>query len=349
MDLTFNAQGILQRGRGLTFDDVLIVPSKSAVRSRKDPSLATRLTRRFESAVPFISANMDTVTESAMAIAMSKLGGLGILHRFMTIEQQVTEVRLCREAGVSVVAASIGVNDEGRGRAEALVNEGVKILTIDIAHGHSSAMLETLQWLKDKFGDRVDLIAGNVATPEATAELIAAGADAIKVGIGPGSMCTTRRITGAGVPQLTAIAWCSEVARAQGVPIIADGGLKTSGDVVKALAAGADSVMMGSLLAGTLETPGSIHGGRKHYRGMASRSAQVSWRGGLPEGMAPEGEATSVPVKGSVRDVLSEMAGGLRSGMSYINATSLPEIVEKARFMEMSASGYIESGAHGLK
>jgi IMP dehydrogenase len=349
MDLTFNSHGLLRRGRGLTYDDVLIVPSKSAVRSRKDPSLATRLTRRFDSQMPFIAANMDTITEGAMAIAMDQLGGLGILHRFMSIEQQVQEVRLAREAGVSTVAASIGVNDEGRERAEALVREGVKILTIDIAHGHSTAMIETLQWLKDKFGDKVDLIAGNVATPEATEELISAGADAIKVGIGPGSMCTTRIITGAGVPQLTAVAWCSEVTRAKGIPLIADGGLKSSGDIVKALAAGANSVMLGSLLAGTLETPGTIHGGRKHYRGMASRAAQVSWRGSLPEGMAPEGESTSVPVKGSVKDVLLEMAGGLRSGMSYINAASLSEIMEKARFIEMSANGYRESGAHGLK
>ncbi|MBX3022253.1 MAG: guanosine monophosphate reductase [Bdellovibrionales bacterium] len=349
MELTFNAQGILQRGHGLTYDDVLIVPSKSAVRSRKDPSLSTQITRRYRTELPFISANMDTVTESAMAIAMNNMGGLGILHRFMSIEEQVQEVRKVKDSGAKILAASIGVNEEGRARAEALVKEGVNILTIDIAHGHSVAMIETLKWLRAKFDDRVDLIAGNVATPEATEELIAAGADAIKVGIGPGSMCTTRIITGAGVPQLTAVAWCAQVARSHGVPVIADGGLKASGDVVKALAAGADSVMLGSLLAGTLETPGSIHHGKKHYRGMASRAAQVSWRGGLPEGMAPEGEATSIPVKGHVKDVVLELAGGLRSGMSYINAVELAEIPEKARFMEMSSNGYRESGAHGVK
>lgn len=349
MDLTFNAAGILERGRGLTYDDVLIVPSKSAVRSRKDPSLTTRLTRRFKAEMPFISANMDTVTESGMAIAMHRLGGLGILHRFMDVDAQVAQVRQVREAGAQVIAASIGVNEEGRGRAEALVREGANVLTIDIAHGHSVAMIETLHWLRDKFGDKVDLIAGNVATPEGTEELIDAGADAIKVGIGPGSMCTTRIITGAGVPQLTAVAWCAQVARAKGVPVIADGGLRASGDVVKALAAGAESVMLGSLLAGTLETPGEVHNGRKHYRGMASRAAQVSWRGGLPQGMAPEGESTSVAVKGFVQDVVLELAGGLRSGMSYVNAASLPEILEKARFMEMSPNGFRESVAHGLR
>lgn len=349
MDLTFNSPGILQRGRGLTFDDVLIVPSKSAVRSRKDPALATQVTRRHRLEVPFISANMDTVTENEMAIAMNNLGGLGILHRFMSIENQVQEVRKVKAAGAKLIAASIGVNEEGRERATALVGEGANVLTIDIAHGHSIAMIETLKWLRDTFGDRVDLIAGNVATPEATIELIEAGADAIKVGIGPGSMCTTRVITGCGVPQLTAVAWCVDAARAHGIPIIADGGLKSSGDVVKALAAGAQTVMLGSLLAGCLETPGPIHYGKKHYRGMASRSAQVSWRGSLPEGMAPEGEATAVPVKGSVKDVVSELAGGLRSGMSYINATDISEIIEKARFIEMSVAGNSESGAHGLK
>jgi len=349
MELTFSASGITARGRGLTYDDVLIVPSKSAVRSRKDPALATRLTRHLNIEMPFISANMDTVTEGAMAIAMGQLGGVGILHRFMTIENQIEEVHKVRDAGLKIIGASIGVNEEGRERAKALVREGVNLLTIDIAHGHSVSMIETLQWLRHTFKDKVDLIAGNVATPEATEELIKAGADAIKVGIGPGSMCTTRIITGAGVPQLTAVAWCAEVARGHNVPVIADGGLKSSGDIVKALAAGAETVMLGSLLAGSLETPGTIHGGKKHYRGMASRSAQVSWRGSLPEGMAPEGEATSVPVKGSAKDVIMELAGGLRSGMSYINAADLPEILEKARFMEMSANGYRESVAHGVR
>ena len=349
IELTFDRLGILERGRGLTFDDVLIVPGKSTVRSRKDPALATRLTRRHGMELPFISANMDTVTESPMACAMAKLGGLGILHRFMTTEQQMAEVAKVREAGTLQIAASIGVNEDGLKRAVLLVEAGVNILTIDIAHGHSVAMLEILDTLKQRFGDRVDLIAGNVATPEATRELISAGADAIKVGIGPGSMCTTRIITGCGIPQLTAIAWCADAAKDSGVPIIADGGIKSSGDVVKAFAAGADSVMLGSMLAGCLETPGEVHYGKKHYRGMASRAAQVSWRGSLPEGMAPEGESTAVSVKGHVKDVLLELAGGLRSGMSYINATEIREIVEKARFIEMSSAGYLESRAHGVK
>jgi IMP dehydrogenase len=345
--LIFDWKHIKSRGRGLTFDDVLIVPSKSDVRSRRDPHLKSQLTRKIEIDTPLISANMDTVTEAEMAIAMNQQGAFGILHRFMPIEDQVSEIRRVREAGVKHVGASIGVSDDFKQRAQAIVGAGADVITIDIAHGHSVAMMETTQWLKDTY-PQIQIIAGNIATPEGVEDLIAAGADAIKVGIGPGSMCTTRIITGCGVPQLTAIALCAEIASSKGVPVIADGGIRTSGDIVKAFAAGASTVMLGSMLSGTIETPGEIKGGRKQYRGMASKAAQVSWRGGVPEGMAPEGESTSVPVKGHVKDVVLEICGGIRSGMSYINATSIAEIREKARFIEMSPAGIGESRAHGL-
>ena len=345
--LIFNWQDVKNRGRGLTFDDVLIVHAKSEVRSRRDPSLATQLTKKITIETPIISSNMDTVTEAEMAIAMDKQGAFGILHRFMPIEEQIKQVRRVLESGAKNVGASIGVGDDFKTRAKSLVDAGANVLTIDIAHGHSVAMMETMKWLKDTFAD-IQLIAGNIATPEGAEDLIASGADAIKVGIGPGSMCTTRIITGAGVPQLTAIALCSEVASSFGVPVIADGGIRTSGDMVKALAAGASSVMLGSMLAGTIETPGEIKGGRKQYRGMASKAAQVSWRGGVPEGMAAEGESTQVAVKGHVKDVILELTGGIRSGMSYINAITVKEIREKARFMEMSFAGTHESRAHGL-
>jgi IMP dehydrogenase len=348
MDLMFDKTGIIQRGRALTYDDVLIVPQKSEVRSRKDPDLSTPLTKKIRIQKPFISANMDTVTEAEMAIAMDQLGAFGILHRFMTVAEQVAQVRKVKEAGVGHIGASIGVNADYLDRAEALIKAGVDVLTIDIAHGHSVTMLETLTELKQRYPE-VEVIAGNVATPQACRDLIEAGASAVKVGIGPGSMCTTRIITGCGVPQLTAVALCAEVCNEMNIPLIADGGVKTSGDIVKALSAGASTVMLGSLLAGTLETPGEIRHGRKAYRGMASRAAQNSWRGGVPEGMAPEGEATSVAIKGRVSDVIHELAGGLRSGMSYINAASVAEMPNKAYFMEMSGVGLQESVAHGLK
>lgn len=348
MELMFDWKTIKFRGRGLTFDDVLLIPAKSDIRSRRTPSLKTKLTKNIEIETPIISANMDTVTEADMAIAMNQLGAVGIIHRFISIEQQVEEVNKLKNSGSKILSASIGVSDDFKERAHALVKAGVNVMTIDIAHGHSVQMMDTMKWLKDTFPS-VDLIAGNLATPDAARDLIEAGAGAIKVGIGPGSMCTTRIITGCGVPQLTAIALCFEIANDYGVPVIADGGIRTSGDMVKAFAAGASSVMLGSMLSGTIETPGVIVNGRKQYRGMASKSAQVSWRGGVPEGMAPEGESTFVTVKGHVKDVILEITGGIRSGMTYVNASNLQEIREKARFIEMSSSGATESRAHGVR
>jgi IMP dehydrogenase len=346
MSLLFQWKDIPQRGRGLTFDDVLITPSKSDVRSRRDPQLTSKLTKKISIETPIVSANMDTVTESEMAIAMNNLGGVGILHRFVTIEEQVAFVNQVQASGAKTLSASIGVNTDFKERATALIKAGVNVMTIDIAHGHSASMIDVMKWLKDSHPG-CEIIAGNMAMPEAARDLIEAGADAIKVGIGPGSMCTTRIITGCGVPQLTAIALCAEVAEGYGVPVIADGGIRTSGDIMKAFAAGASTVMLGSMLSGTIETPGAIQNGRKQYRGMASKAAQVSWRGGVPEGMAPEGESTFVSVKGHVKDVIFELTGGIRSGMSYINATSIAEIKSKARFIEMSSNGISESRAHG--
>lgn len=348
MALMFNWKDIKERDHGLTFDDVLIIPRKSEVKSRRDPSLRTKLTKTKFIETPVISANMDTVTEAKMAIAMFEMGGLGILHRFMNPEQQVEMVALVKAAGAQVISASIGVNGDYKERAAALVKAGVNLMTIDIAHGHSLLMMDTLKWLKDSFPG-LEVIAGNLATPDAAVDLIEAGADCIKVGIGPGSMCTTRIITGAGVPQLTAVALCAEAAESYGVPVIADGGIRTSGDMVKAFAAGANIIMLGSMLSGTIETPGDIVNGRKQYRGMASKKAQVSWRGDMPQGMAPEGESTFVSVKGHVADVIHELCGGIRSGMSYVNATTIEEIKQKALFMEMSSNGISESRAHGVR
>jgi len=353
MQLLFKANEILSRGRGLTFDDVLLIPEHSEISSRKNPDLSTQGTKNFILQIPVISANMDTIGEKEMLVAMAKLGGLGILHRFMSLDDQVAQIKEVRAQFKELklttpVAVSIGVKEEGQKRAAILIEAGAQILTIDIAHGDSVMMMETLDFVKKNF-PHIEVIAGNVATPEATRRLIDHGADAVKVGIGPGSMCTTRIITGCGLPQLTAIALCVDEARKYNVPIIADGGIKNSGDIVKALSAGASSVMLGSMLSGTLETPGEVQGGMKRYRGMASKDAQISWRGELPQGMAAEGEATLVPCKGSVAQVIHEITGGIRSGMTYLNAHEIRELNTNARYIEMSPSGLQESRPHGVR
>lgn len=353
MELMFKSSGILNRGRGLTFDDVLLVPRHSQLSSRRDPVLETQVTRKHRLSIPLITANMDTISGPEMCMAMARLGGMGILHRFMSPEQQVEDVKAMKKFFKehnlkSPVAASIGVKEDGQKRAELLAAEGVDILTIDIAHGDSIMMLETLEYVKKHY-PQIDIIAGNVATPDAVKRLIDAGADAVKVGIGPGSMCTTRIITGHGVPQLTAVALCVEEAMKHQVPVIADGGVKTSGDIVKALSAGAQTVMLGSLVSGTLETPGEMKSGKKQYRGMASKAAQVSWRGELPEGMAAEGESTYVACKGPVSEIIHELTGGLRSGMTYLGVETIAQMSENALFMEMSAAGMHESRPHGVQ
>ncbi len=346
MGLIFSANDILERSRGLTFDDVLLMPCHSEMSSRRAPNLESKVTKNYTLKTPIISANMDTVTEYQMALKMAELGGLGILHRFMSPEEQVRQVKLLKEKKI-LVAASIGVKEDGMRRADLLADAGVDIFTIDIAHGDSVMMFETLDYVKKKY-PKIDVIAGNTAMPEGVRGLIEHGADAVKVGIGPGSMCTTRIITGCGVPQLSAVAMCVLEARKHNIPVIADGGIKTSGDIVKAFAAGAQTVMLGSMLSGCLETPGEIEGGRKRYRGMASKDAQVSWRGELPQGMAAEGEARWVNCKGSVENIVHELSGGIRSGMTYLNAYTLADINKNARFMEMTASGMMESKPHGL-
>ncbi len=353
MELLFKANQILNRGKGLTFDDVLLVPQYSEISSRKIPKLKSRLTKNFTIETPVITANMDTITEIEMAKAMAKLGGVGSLHRFLTDEDQVKQVlelkRFQKEHNLtSPIAASIGVKEEGMARAGKLVEAGVQVITLDIAHGDSIMMLEVLDFLKKKF-PHVDVIAGNVATASGVQRFIDHGADAVKVGIGPGSMCTTRIITGHGVPQLTAIALAVSVAKKHNIPVIADGGLKNSGDIVKAFCAGADTIMIGSLVSGTIETPGEIKGGMKQYRGMASKAAQVSWRGDMPEGMAAEGESTMIPCKGPVSQVINELMGGLRSGMTYIGVDNIADMYKVSEFMEMSAAGMSESKPHGVR
>ncbi|MBW7882089.1 MAG: IMP dehydrogenase [Caldilineaceae bacterium] len=478
--------------KGLTFDDVLLVPKRSPVASRRDVDTSTCLTGKVRLHIPILSANMDTVTEAAMAIAMAQAGGLGVIHRFMSVEQQVRQVRKVKRAqgfmvenpytvvaeapiddarqimeqhgvgglividganrlvgmitrrdlllappgvltvreamtpaervvsvGPSVsseqarallyehrveklpvvdkggtviglitsrdvaksdphshasvddkgrlrVGAAIGVNHGELDRTEALLEAGVDVLVLDIAHGHADHCVAMVKSLRRHFPD-AQIVAGNVATREGARELAEAGADAIKVGIGPGSICTTRIVTGFGVPQLTAIMDAAAGLAEAGleVPIIADGGIKSSGDMVKALAAGADTVMIGSLFAGCEEAPGApvIRDGRKVkvVRGMASLGAAMGRRAtekGMDESaedqedwdkVVPEGVEAVVPYRGHVAEILYQLVGGLRSGLSYGGACTIKDLQRNAEFIEITAAGVRESGSHDVR
>lgn len=471
----------------LTFDDVLLVPRRSSIRSRNAVSTATQLSRRISLAIPIISANMDTVTEAAMATALARLGGIGVIHRFMTVERQAAEIaRVKRAEGFIVdqphrllasatvqearrklaehnigglvvvdaedrvvglvssrdllfvddsqrlvsevmtpreqlvttnpetsladargvlhtnrieklpvfdqegqlrglitaqdiirleqwphatkdgrgrlrVAAAVGVRRSDIERAGACVAAGADALVVDIAHGHSDSAIEMVQALKREF-PQADIIAGNVATADGVRDLVEAGADAVKVGVGAGSICITRIVTGFGVPQLSAVAECADAGRALGVPIIADGGIRTSGDITKALAVGASTVMLGSLLAGTDESPGAnvVRNGRRYkiVRGMASLTANIErqevelHREVDPEDwerVVPEGVEAMVPMRGPVKDIVYQLVGGVRSGLSYAGAVSIAELWENAEFVRITSAGKSESGAHDVE
>src|SRR6266700_3918676 len=445
----------------LTFDDVLLLPSRSDV----VPALAstqTHLTRNIQLNIPVVSAAMDTVTESHMAIAIAQQGGLGIIHRNLTIEQQANEVdkvkrsesgmivdpvtmsstdrvsdalevmRKYKISGVPItepvgttledaekilhehrvekllvvddkynlkglitvkdiqkklkypnaakdehgrlrVGAAIGATGDFFERAQEMVKSKVDVLAIDSAHGHSTRVLEAIKIIKSKLPE-VDLLAGNVGTHEGACALVKAGADAVKVGIGPGSICTTRVVTGAGVPQITAIAEAARACRDAGVPVIADGGIKYSGDITKALAAGAGAVMIGSLFAGTDESPGELilYQGRtfKSYRGMGSLGAMAAGSSeryfqnidgdsstAMPvlgeesnrmAKLVPEGIEGRVPYRGSVSMIVHQMVGGLKSGMGYCGCSTIAELLQKTRFVRISGAGLRESHVHDV-
>lgn len=469
---------------GLSFDDVLLLPGYSDVLPSQ-VDVSSRLTRNIRLNIPILSAAMDMVTEGALAIALAREGGLGVIHRNMTIERQATEVdkvkrsesgmivdpvtlgpdatvrealslmaryrisglpitrgrkligiltnrdlrfetRLDRkvsecmtpadrlittgegttleeakavlhehrieklpvvddegnllglitikdiekvakypnackdELGRLRVGAAVGVGEQGLERAHAVVERGVDALVVDSAHGHSRNVLQAVEKLKEQFSD-VAVIGGNVATYEGARDLISAGADAVKVGVGPGSICTTRVVAGAGVPQLTAIIEAARAAREHDIPVIADGGIKYSGDIVKALAAGADSVMIGGLFAGTEESPGEtvLFRGRtyKEYRGMGSLAAMREREGSRErylqddvevEKLVPEGLEGRVPYKGPLAFVVSQLIGGLRSGMGYCGAHDIPDLQKKARFIRITQAGLRESHPHDI-
>ena len=348
---------------GLTYDDVLLLPDASEV-VPSEVATKTSLTRRISLDIPLISAAMDTVTESAMAIAMAKLGGIGIIHRNLAIEEQVTHAKLVKGAGL-IVGAAVGVGDDGFKRAEELIEVGVDVIVVDTAHGHHRAVLDAIERIKNKYSDQ-EIIGGNVATRAGAQALINAGADAVKVGVGPGSICTTRVIAGVGVPQITAIMEAAKACKKADVPLIADGGLQFSGDIAKAIVSGADSVMLGSLLAGCDESPGELieSGGKKfkRYRGMGSLGAMQS-RGESKsyskdrymqddvlseDKLVPEGIEGKVSYRGPVADVVHQLVGGLRSGMGYAGAEDISALQKRGRLIQITSAGLQESHPHDV-
>jgi len=333
---------------GLSYGDVLLVPKRSPVESRRDVDLSTSFTPSIELETPLVSAAMDTVTEAELAIALSRAGGLGVLHRFLTPDEQASQVEQVVNAGERV-AAAVGINEDYVARADALVTAGVDALVVDVAHGHLEGALEAVERLRSAFPE-TDLVAGNVATPEGVEDLAAAGADCVKVGIGPGSHCTTRKVAGAGVPQLTAVDDCADAAEDLGVTICADGGIRTSGDAVKALMAGADTVMIGSLLAGTEESPGAVvevDGTRyKRSRGMATTIAAEKRDDKDVDVRADEGVEALTPYKGPLEDVITEFCAGIQSGLSYCGGATIRAARENAEFIRVAPSAKAREGYH---
>lgn len=330
----------------LTYNDVLLVPQYSDIKSRSEVSISSRL-GNIEMQIPIIASPMDTISEAAMGITMHDSGGVAIIHRYNTIEEQAAMVAEVYDQGQRTAGAAIGTSGDYLERAAALVTNGAAVLCIDVAHGHHTLVKEALRSLRVTFGDKIHIMAGNVATLGGYNDLVDWGADSVRCNIGGGSICSTRIQTGHGMPGLQTIFDCAKSDR--DVPIIADGGIRNSGDVVKALAAGADFVMLGSLLSGTDETPGDILNTRKGkfkaYRGMASKDAQIDWRG---KTASLEGIATTVPYKGTVGDVLAELERGIRSGLSYSGARSIIELQAKAEFVRQTSSGQTESATHIL-
>lgn len=330
--------------RALTYDDVLLVPSYNHYESRKEVEISS-LDRsgKLKLDLPIMTANMDTITESSMANFMSSKGGIGFLHRFMSVDQNVKEYKACE----GKVVVSIGTNENEIERAMALRDAGADYYCIDVAHAHAKYVGKTLKKLRELLGENACLIAGNVATYAGADYLASCGADIIKVGIGGGSVCTTRIKTGFGVPNLTAIKECAKIDRS----IIADGGIRTSGDIVKALAFGADFVMIGSLMSGTRPTPGEVltddQGYRyKTYRGMASKEVMDDHRGGVAEWKTAEGVATRVPYNENEEAIIADIVGGLRSGLTYAGAKDIKELQRKLNYIEVTQAGRIESLPH---
>lgn len=343
----------------LTYDDIQLIPKFSSISSRSNVSLKTKLTRNYNIMNPIVAAPMDTVCETDMAIKMFRLGGCGCIHRFNTPDEQAKMVsdlvyRIFGENGEGhllfnwpinepvPIMASIGVSKSDRDRAKLLVESGANIILIDVAHGDHQNVIEMIRWCKSNLPKRIDIVAGNIATAEAAERLQEAGADALRVGIGGGAVCSTRIKTGFGIPNVTAI---ENIARVSNVPIIADGGIKNSGDIAKALAVGANSVMLGSLLAGTDESPGKIidskNGLRKTYRGSASLETKMAHN---KEARHIEGESTLIPYKGGVKFIVNNLTDGIKSALSYAGADTLENY--HPEYVIVTPSGTNEAKPH---
>ncbi len=331
----------------ISFDDVLLVPQVSDIVSRREVDISSKIKDNVFR-LPVISSPMDTVTEEQMTMAMDAAGGLGIIHRYNSIGQQAALVNLALVGGCSNIGAAVGVSGDFLERAQELVRLGANIVCIDVAHGHHLNVKKAIEKLKNDLGSSVSLMAGNVATAEAFSDLEEWGADIIRVGVGGGSICSTRIQTGHGLPTFHSLVLSASVSKR--ALIVADGGIKTAGDAVKCFAAGADFVMLGSLLAGSDETPGQVlqtNEGKKCkvYRGMASVEAQVDWKG---EANSLEGISTTIPYKGPVEEILSSLGQNIRSGFSYSGARSLKEMRTKAKMVLQTQSGQRESFTHIL-
>ena len=342
----------------LTFDDVLLLPRFSKVLP-SETNISLNLTKNIKLKVPFLSSAMDTVTESKMAIAMAKSGGIGIIHRNLTIKDQVKEVTKVKKSNL-VVGAAIGTNLDDLDRAKFLINSGVDLIVIDTAHGHSEKVLKILSKIKKK-NYKTPICVGNIATGEAAKKLFNFGADIIKVGIGPGSICTTRMVAGIGVPQITAVMEVAKALKGKKIKIISDGGIKFSGDIAKAIAAGADAIMMGSIFAGTEESPGKKFRVKnkfyKKYRGMGSIGAMSAGSSNRyfqknykdKSKFVPEGVDGRVEYKGNISKIIYQLKGGLKSSMGYIGAKDLIDIKKNAKFIKITKAGFYESMVHSVE
>ncbi len=342
----------------LTFDDVLLLPKYSEVLP-SETDISVNLTNKISLKVPFLSSAMDTVTESKMAIAIANSGGIGVIHRNLNIKNQTNEILKVKKKKL-LVGAAVGTNKEDFDRAKSLMESGCDLIVLDTAHGHSAKVLKTLSKLK-KIKNMPPICVGNIATREAAKRLYNSGADIIKVGIGPGSICTTRMVAGIGVPQITAIMEVKEALKNKNIKIISDGGIKFSGDLAKAIAAGADAIMMGSIFAGTDESPGKkfkIKGKiYKSYRGMGSIGAMSSGSANRyfqkkfknKSKFVPEGVEGRVEYKGNVSKIIYQLQGGLRSSMGYIGAKNMRDISKNAKFTKITKAGFYESMVHSVE